>query len=223
MEVKSSSNSVFWFLLDKKFGKPLVETLARHRAGGLGPDSETALKQMKVIAYWLDKNRNIDELRTSGRWRPLGGMERIVKNLSAGSGQIMDSNSASGKEILANLLKKKSLSSSDLVNYLSRSFFNNNSEDAENFFKSNRESILKILSTTFNKTLDDDNLVDLFNNSLSKLIQGPSLTKDQSQAIEILKNMGISGKEVLNEVRKNSGSVQNIILDILKKRGGGGI
>lgn len=85
MEGKKS-NLPFWFLLDSKFGKDLTETIAKHRAGGLGPDQESALKQMKVIAYWLDKKRDVAELRVSGRWRPLGGMERIVKNLEANGG-----------------------------------------------------------------------------------------------------------------------------------------
>lgn len=80
------SNLPLWFLLDGKFGKDLTETIAKHRAGGLGPDQESALKQMKVIAYWLDKKKDVAELRVSGRWRPLGGMERIVKNLEANGG-----------------------------------------------------------------------------------------------------------------------------------------
>jgi hypothetical protein len=154
-------------------------------------------------------------------------MERVVNNLSSGGGQILDSNSATGKEILTNILKKKDLSSSDLISYMSKSLFKGNSGEAENFFKTNREGLLRILGTTFSKTLEDDNLVDMFNNSLSKLVNSKNssttLTTDQKQALAVLKNMGISGNEVLNEVKKNSGTVQEIVLDILKKRGSGGI
>lgn len=215
------SNLPFWFLLDGKFGKGLTETIAKHRAGGLGPDQESALKQMKVIAYWLDKEMDVSQLRTSGRWRPVGGMEKIVKNLQDSKGNIRDPNSSTGKEILCSILKKKNISSQDFINHLSGLMFNDDTSKAGEFFKEYKVELTSLLEKTFKKTMEDDNLVDIFNNSLIKITKKKNpeagLTEEQEQALQALKGLGIEGAMVLKEIKKLSGTTQEIVFKILQK------
>lgn len=215
------------FLLDPKFGKLLSDSIGKHRAGGLGPDKEEALKQMKVIAYWLEKDLDIDQLRTSGRWKSLGGMNKVVKGLQNSTGDVVNpkDQELSGKELLCKEFNKKAISSVDLISYLSQKVFSGDEEKSKKFFNDHRAELTTILNKNFKKTMEDDNLLDLFDLEIKKLVEkkskSSSLTEDQELALQALVGLGLDEKSMVSKIKKLGDlPASDLVLAILKSSGG---
>ena len=217
-KVSTDSLSPYKFLLDPKFGKPLSQILSKHGAGGLEP--KNCLQQLKIIAYFIDKGLNVEDLRSDGQWKSLGGMAEVINNLNSP----LKKDSATGKEILSEIMKKSKLTWVDLINYLKDGLKIKNSAKLVN---NHKEDFSKILDKNFRKTMEDDDLVKIFKenvlktiNNLSKTSDSNEFTQEQRDVIEILKQLKYKTSDAKKAVSGLKGSVPEISKKALLRLGG---